>query len=126
MWILTIFSFFPVQAFQRLIYVSTLVFGDASTFLLPWKRVFKVTDAQVLMTIIFMNFFDPIFLYSSNQLFQLVYFWHHECSPVSSTFENLMISSYFFQPDNKSIYSIYASRLRLLSVIMPSNCMLPS
>ncbi|XP_022729007.1 protein TIC110, chloroplastic isoform X2 [Durio zibethinus] len=39
------------QAFQKLIYVSTLVFGDASTFLLPWKRVFKVTDAQVEIAI---------------------------------------------------------------------------
>ena len=28
-------------------YVSTLVFGEASKFLLPWKRVFKVSDAQV-------------------------------------------------------------------------------
>ncbi|KAL0458855.1 UNVERIFIED_CONTAM: protein, chloroplastic [Sesamum latifolium] len=36
-----------VQAFQKLIYVSNLVFGEASGFLLPWKRVFKVTDAQV-------------------------------------------------------------------------------
>ncbi|CAA6660590.1 unnamed protein product [Spirodela intermedia] len=35
------------RAFQKLIYVSTLVFGDASKFLLPWKRVFKVTDSQV-------------------------------------------------------------------------------
>lgn len=35
------------RAFQKLIYVSTLVFGEASAFLLPWKRVFKVTDAQV-------------------------------------------------------------------------------
>ncbi|KAJ4966622.1 hypothetical protein NE237_018471 [Protea cynaroides] len=35
------------RAFQKLIYVSTLVFGEASIFLLPWKRVFKVTDAQV-------------------------------------------------------------------------------
>ncbi|KAL0370832.1 UNVERIFIED_CONTAM: protein, chloroplastic [Sesamum angustifolium] len=35
------------RAFQKLIYVSNLVFGDASGFLLPWKRVFKVTDAQV-------------------------------------------------------------------------------
>lgn len=37
----------PVQAFQKLIYVSTLVFGEASSFLLPWKRVFRVTDSQV-------------------------------------------------------------------------------
>jgi hypothetical protein len=37
----------PVQAFMRLVYVSALVFGDASSFLLPWKRVLKVTDAQV-------------------------------------------------------------------------------
>ncbi|KAL3517987.1 hypothetical protein ACH5RR_020576 [Cinchona calisaya] len=35
------------RAFQKLIYVSNLVFGNASSFLLPWKRVFKVTDAQV-------------------------------------------------------------------------------
>lgn len=35
------------RAFQKLVYVSNLVFGDASTFLLPWKRVFKVTNAQV-------------------------------------------------------------------------------
>lgn len=35
------------RAFQKLVYVSNLVFGDASGFLLPWKRVFKVTDAQV-------------------------------------------------------------------------------
>lgn len=40
-----------MQAFQKLIYVSTLVFGEASTFLLPWKRVFKVTDAQVEVAI---------------------------------------------------------------------------
>lgn len=39
------------RAFQKLIYVSTLVFGEASTFLLPWKRVFKVTDAQVEVAI---------------------------------------------------------------------------
>jgi hypothetical protein len=45
---LTIVSDPPVQAFQKLIYVSTLVFGDASSFLLPWKRVFKVTDSQVI------------------------------------------------------------------------------
>lgn len=37
----------PVQAFQKLIYVSNIVFGEASAFLLPWKRVFKVTDSQV-------------------------------------------------------------------------------
>lgn len=46
-WSLTIISDSPVQAFQKLIYVSTLVFGEASSFLLPWKRVFKVTDSQV-------------------------------------------------------------------------------
>lgn len=41
------FLTFSVQAFQKLIYVSNIVFGDASSFLLPWKRMFKVTDAQV-------------------------------------------------------------------------------
>jgi hypothetical protein len=46
----------PVQAFQKLIYVSTLVFGEASSFLLPWKRVFKVTDSQVF-------FFYQLFLF---------------------------------------------------------------
>ncbi|KAM7496381.1 hypothetical protein LguiA_020795 [Lonicera macranthoides] len=35
------------RAFQKLIYVSNIVFGEASAFLLPWKRVFKVTDSQV-------------------------------------------------------------------------------
>ncbi|KAJ0969975.1 hypothetical protein J5N97_022852 [Dioscorea zingiberensis] len=35
------------RAFQKLIYVSSLVFGEASKFLLPWKRLFKVTDSQV-------------------------------------------------------------------------------
>ncbi|ERN08576.1 protein TIC110, chloroplastic [Amborella trichopoda] len=39
------------RAFQKLVYVSTLVFGEASTFLLPWKRVFKITDAQVEVAI---------------------------------------------------------------------------
>lgn len=39
------------RAFQKLIYVSTLVFGEASPFLLPWKRVFKVTDSQVEIAI---------------------------------------------------------------------------
>ncbi|KAK4763452.1 hypothetical protein SAY87_012890 [Trapa incisa] len=39
------------RAFQKLIYVSALVFGEASSFLLPWKRVFKVTDAQVEVAI---------------------------------------------------------------------------
>lgn len=46
-WSLIIVNESPVQAFQKLVYVSTLVFGEASKFLLPWKRVFKVTDAQV-------------------------------------------------------------------------------
>ncbi|KAL4611351.1 hypothetical protein ACB092_08G117800 [Castanea dentata] len=39
------------RAFQKLIYVSTLVFREASSFLLPWKRVFKVTDSQVEIAI---------------------------------------------------------------------------
>lgn len=39
------------RAFQKLIYVSTLVFGEASGFLLPWKRVFKVTESQVEVAI---------------------------------------------------------------------------
>ncbi|CAI0399561.1 unnamed protein product [Linum tenue] len=39
------------RAFQKLVYVSSLVFGQASSFLLPWKRVFKVTDSQVEISI---------------------------------------------------------------------------
>lgn len=36
------------KAFQRLIYVSQLVFGDQkAAFLLPWRRYFSITDAQV-------------------------------------------------------------------------------
>lgn len=35
------------RVFQKLIYVSALVFGEASSFLLPWKRIFNVTDSQV-------------------------------------------------------------------------------
>ncbi|KAL6508995.1 hypothetical protein OROHE_021554 [Orobanche hederae] len=35
------------RAFQKLIYVSNLVFGETSSFLLPWKRVLKVTNSQV-------------------------------------------------------------------------------
>lgn len=39
------------RAFQKLIYVSKLVFGEASSFLLPWKRVFRVSDSQVEVAI---------------------------------------------------------------------------
>jgi hypothetical protein len=39
------------RAFQKLIYVSNIVFGEASTFLLPWKRIFKVTDSQVAVAV---------------------------------------------------------------------------
>ncbi|XP_042373930.1 protein TIC110, chloroplastic-like [Zingiber officinale] len=39
------------KAFQKLIYVSTLVFGEASKFLLPWKRLFNVTDSQIEIAI---------------------------------------------------------------------------
>lgn len=36
------------KAFQKLIYVSNLVFGDRqAAFLLPWARVFGLNDAQV-------------------------------------------------------------------------------
>lgn len=46
---------FPVQAFQKLVYVSNLVFGEAAGFLLPWKRVFKVTDSQVFPLFAYVN-----------------------------------------------------------------------
>ncbi|KAL4420333.1 hypothetical protein ABPG77_010238 [Micractinium sp. CCAP 211/92] len=36
------------KTFQKLIYVSNLVFGDRqAAFLLPWQRVFGLTDAQL-------------------------------------------------------------------------------
>jgi hypothetical protein len=36
------------KTFQKLIYVSNLVFGDRqAAFLLPWTRVFGLSDAQV-------------------------------------------------------------------------------
>jgi len=38
------------KAFQRLIYVSQIVFGEAkSAFLLPWRRLFNITDAQIFV-----------------------------------------------------------------------------
>ncbi|XP_045824097.1 protein TIC110, chloroplastic-like [Trifolium pratense] len=39
------------KAFQKLIFVSYLVFGEQSSFLLPWKRIFKFTDSQVEVAI---------------------------------------------------------------------------
>ncbi|XP_031503247.1 protein TIC110, chloroplastic isoform X2 [Nymphaea colorata] len=33
--------------FRKLVYVSSLVFGEGSVFLLPWKQVLKVADSQV-------------------------------------------------------------------------------
>mmetsp|Transcript_32358 Transcript_32358/g.81630 ORF Transcript_32358/g.81630 Transcript_32358/m.81630 type:complete len:1052 (-) Transcript_32358:50-3205(-) len=36
------------RSFQQLIYASTLLFGDQkASFLLPWKRLFNITDAQL-------------------------------------------------------------------------------
>jgi len=36
------------QTFQKLIFVSNLVFGDQkAAFLLPWRRTFKLTDSQL-------------------------------------------------------------------------------
>lgn len=41
-------GFLCSQTFQKLIFISGLVFGDQkSAFLLPWKRVFNMTDSQV-------------------------------------------------------------------------------
>ncbi|XP_058767994.1 protein TIC110, chloroplastic-like [Vicia villosa] len=39
------------RAFQKLIFVSYLVFGEESSFLLPWKRIFQFTDSQVKVAI---------------------------------------------------------------------------
>lgn len=35
------------MAFDTLIYISSLLFGKASSFLLPWRRVFKLTNIEV-------------------------------------------------------------------------------
>ncbi|KAG2482678.1 hypothetical protein HYH03_018413 [Edaphochlamys debaryana] len=38
------------KAFQRLIYVSQVVFGDQkAAFLLPWRRTFNLNDAQIFV-----------------------------------------------------------------------------
>lgn len=38
------------KTFQKLIYVSTGVFGEQkSAYLLPWKRVFELSDAQIVV-----------------------------------------------------------------------------
>ena len=47
---------------MRLVYVSALVFGDAASFLLPWKRVLKVTDAQVGIPFLSNLWFCAIFV----------------------------------------------------------------
>ena len=40
----------PSQAFQRLIYVSQVVFGDQkAAFLLPWRKHFPITEAQIFV-----------------------------------------------------------------------------
>lgn len=37
-----------VQTFQKLIFVSNLVFTEQkAAFLLPWKRIFGITDSQL-------------------------------------------------------------------------------
>jgi hypothetical protein len=36
-----------LDAFQKLIFVSNLVFGDATDFILPWKHLFGITDYQI-------------------------------------------------------------------------------
>ena len=38
------------QAFQRLVYVSQLIFGDQkAAFLLPWRQHFTLTEAQLFV-----------------------------------------------------------------------------
>ncbi|KAL6578583.1 hypothetical protein OROMI_008799 [Orobanche minor] len=34
------------MAFDTLIYISSLLFGKASSFFLPWRRVFKLTNVE--------------------------------------------------------------------------------
>ena len=37
-----------LQTFQKLIFISDLVFGDQkAAFLLPWRRTFNLTDSQL-------------------------------------------------------------------------------
>jgi Chloroplast envelope transporter len=37
-----------LQTFQKLIFISNLVFGDQkAAFLLPWRRTFNLTDSQL-------------------------------------------------------------------------------
>jgi gamma-glutamyl phosphate reductase len=39
-----------LQAFQRLVYVSQLIYGDQkAAFLLPWRRHFNLTEAQLFV-----------------------------------------------------------------------------
>ncbi|KAL6578584.1 hypothetical protein OROMI_008800 [Orobanche minor] len=37
------------MAFDTLIYILSLLFGKASSFLLPWRRVFKLTNVEVFI-----------------------------------------------------------------------------
>jgi hypothetical protein len=40
------------KEFQKLVFLSNLVFGaQKATFLLPWKRVFQITDAQISVAV---------------------------------------------------------------------------
>jgi hypothetical protein len=40
------------KEFQKLVFLSNLVFGAAkASFLLPWKRVFSITDAQISVAV---------------------------------------------------------------------------
>lgn len=85
------FSEPSVQAFQKLIYVSTLVFGEASAFLLPWKRVFKVTDAQVI-----------------NNRFFSYFFCFHDCEIVFAQYlESLSCSKGLFMVSSKTCCALF-------------------
>ena len=50
--VLPLTSTFLVQALQKLIYVSALVFGERkAAFLLPWRRIAEVNDATIARAI---------------------------------------------------------------------------
>lgn len=61
------------QAFHQLVYVSSLVFGEAAKFLLPWKRLFKVTDSEVFDYLIYMKLsYPPKFKLLINILYSII------------------------------------------------------
>jgi len=137
LWNFIIFGSSSVQAFQKLIYVSTLVFGEASSFLLPWKRIFKVTDAQVyvisLGNVCLCNYFGVAWLVRS----PILGLWITRSPPVILAYPNstfIIILMTWWSTNISVIFSFFiesvmypcACRLRLPFAIMHRGCMCPS